>query len=377
MDKQVDPLSDLAAYFDQITRGLSAHIDGIATELRRPPPVNAERIEEAVLEVTNLTRSFFAFFQHLTVVQADEVARQRASGGAGVLPHDWQRFQTHAGLIRLAMNHWPKIRDLIREQVPSRRRKLYRRPARDDALLEAQADAGDALLKTLQGVLNPEDQSAAARERGCFGDIAYPVSLFLEHLHAAYRVLLAQARTDQTSFLDVGCGGGLKVLAAAMFFGHAVGLEYDEGYAARASHLLGRAGDSTGEIRRADALSFEGYEAFDVIYLYRPMSDDDAMIRLERRITEQAKPGAVLIAPYLGFNHRHADYKCPRIADSVYLARASKAEATRLRRRAEFIGPAVPTGSAGNVPKSLWDPILAASRANGFDLPAERPRLPA
>ena len=122
MDRQVNPLADLAAHLDQITQGLNALVDRVATELRRPPPVNAERIEEAVLDLTGLTRTFFAFFQHLTQVQAEEVARQRSSGGPGVLPLEWQRFQTQAGLLRMSMNQWSKIRDLIREQAPSKRK---------------------------------------------------------------------------------------------------------------------------------------------------------------------------------------------------------------------------------------------------------------
>jgi protein-L-isoaspartate O-methyltransferase len=244
-------------------------------------------------------------------------------------------------------------------------------------LIRSQEEIEDRLVDRLHRVLNSKSQSGDAEARGCYGDIGLPSSLFAQLMHAAYRVLLAQGKRSDTAFVDVGCGGGLKVLTASALFDHAVGLEFDTGYASSARRLFKSARAETCEVLRTDALTCEGYGAFDVIYLYRPMEDADAMSALEERILEQAQPGAIVVAPYRGFLERHTAFDCAHIADALFLARATKSEARRLRRRAEFIGTALPLAKPVNAPPSIWDPVLSASHSNGFRLLEDRPRLPA
>ncbi len=369
MNTQPPPLADLTAAFDHLQNEMTGRIQSVAAELRRDPPLDVGRIEGEILELTNQTRAFFAFFQAMS--------QARVSAATGPASLEWQAFQTRAGLIRLAVNQWPRIRDLIRQQAPSKRRALFRKPSPSEDLIRSQEEIEDRLLDTLHKVLNPKQQSEPAGERGCFDDIALPGSLFAQHMHAARRVLLAQGKMAQTAFIDVGCGGGLKVLTAAALFDRAVGLEFDAGFAASARRLFKSAGATNCQVIRTDAHTFRNYADFDLIYLFRPMQDDGEMAALEERIVAQAKPDAILVAPYLGFHHRHRSLGCSLIADALFLARASKREAVKLRRRAEFMGTGLPPAEPAKAPPSIWDPILAAAQARGFYLGEDRPRLPA
>ena len=51
-------------------------------------------------------------------------------------------------------------------------------------------------------------------------------------------------------------------------------------------------------IMRGDALEFDRYGDYDVVYMYRPLRDPELMKRLLRRIAAQLKPGAVMIDVY-------------------------------------------------------------------------------
>ena len=365
-----------AAQLAEIERGIAAAVSVAATELRAPP-VDPEKISGVEIELINRARQFAQYFQTLTQAQARELARRQAAGEPTVLPPDWQSLMTRAGLVRLWMNRWPEIRQLINDQSPSKRRRLYRKPSRDEPMIATQNDAGNEMVDILHRVLNPKAQSEEAESRGCYGDIALPNSLFLEHMHAAYRLLLAQETSGPSSFLDVGCGGGLKVLAATGFFDRADGLEFDRGYAASARRLFKQVPERQCRVTCTDALGFKRYDDYDVIYLYRPIEDHEGMTALERRIVERARPGTVLVAPYLGFNDRHADLGCACVEDALFLVRSTKAEAARLRRRAELTGPSVPQPEKSNTISSMWSPIIKASRSNGFDVGRERQRFPA
>jgi predicted O-methyltransferase YrrM len=140
----------------------------------------------------------------------------------------------------------------------------------------------------------------------------------------------------------VGCGGGIKVLLAAEYFPRADGLEYDAGYAATARQVLDRAGRLPSRVIHADALSFDGYGEYDVIYFYQPMKSPDGLRALEQRIATQARPGTILIAPYGLFSDRAEALACGRVDGAVYLAATPAAKAEALRKRAERIGIEIP-----------------------------------
>jgi SAM-dependent methyltransferase len=227
-----------------------------------------------------------------------------------------------------------------------------------------QTDAVDQLFRRLGGVLNPHSQSEEARDLGCYEDIGYPMTSFVEHLHAAYRVLLAMGRTGGLSFLDVGCGGGLKVFAAQRFFDQCLGLEFDRNFAKRARKLLRESAQGGGKIIRADAISYRKYSEYDVVFMFRPMSNVEQLSRLEHQVIDNIGPRTLIVAPYKSFSARASASGCPCIAGSLYLAKAPKSEAVRLRHRAEYMGLSI--GQHQSSFPGFFDSILDAAARNGF-----------
>jgi SAM-dependent methyltransferase len=91
------------------------------------------------------------------------------------------------------------------------------------------------------------------------------------------------------AFLDVGCGPGTKMLLASHFFGLEVnGIEIDL--------VMGAAARKCGPVWTADALQMAPglYAAYDLIWLYRPFRDPVLEDKLEERIRNEMKVGAVL-----------------------------------------------------------------------------------
>lgn len=90
-------------------------------------------------------------------------------------------------------------------------------------------------------------------------------------------------------FLDVGCGPGTKMRLARHFFGmNACGIELDPGMAVAAG--------AYGHVACLDALEAPpgAYAGFDLIWLYRPFRDRDLEDKLEERIRNEMKVGAIL-----------------------------------------------------------------------------------
>ena len=127
-----------------------------------------------------------------------------------------------------------QVTDRLAAMLSRKPQPLYRPdPPRGDLVAE-QLAASDRVFTALHRVVNPAAQDAGSADFGCHPDIPLLPSVFLAHAHAALRVALAQNRPAPLRFLDVGCGGGVKVMLAAEIFGQADGLEYDPGYVAAA-----------------------------------------------------------------------------------------------------------------------------------------------
>ena len=107
------------------------------------------------------------------------------------------------------------------------------------------------------------------------------------------------ALNNKGRFLDIGSGIGEKVFLAYALgrFVQCDGLEYDPRTSAIASFLLQQiAAYDPYPIRllQGDALTFEHYGSYSVIYMFRPMHDPIAMASLFRRIAKQMQPGAIV-----------------------------------------------------------------------------------
>jgi SAM-dependent methyltransferase len=186
------------------------------------------------------------------------------------------------------------------------------------------------------------------------GDIPLPMTRFLHLIRAAGRLLRAMDRPEPWSFLDVGCGLGLKLLAAQEVFGRLTGVEIDAATARRAKALLAAARRNrtqaeatltpwlTGtlphtrtQIHFGNALNFPDYGNFDVIYAYRPIANTAQRHLLEHRIVAQARPGALLILPYPDAEATG----CYTLAPGLYWKQAPGLTTASLLARAAHIGP--------------------------------------
>jgi SAM-dependent methyltransferase len=359
------PVEMLSSELEGQVQKIEASCSTITAELKKGLPVNAARVNAEMLTITHLRSQFFVFFQRFTMAQREASEHQRQEdGGRGILPVEWQRLNTRIGHVRIWLNQWTNAQSVLRDVLARRRSKLYQRTAPPGSVMQAQNDTTDMLFGQLAAVLNPHGQSDEARDLGCYKDIGYPMTAFLGHMHAAYRVLLAMGRVHGGSFLDVGCGGGIKVLAARRFFKKTSGLEFDRNYAARARKLLREAGQGGSRIIRANAMTYRKYEDYDVVFMFRPMSDGEQLKLLEQQVIDRVRPRTVIIAPYKSFAAKATDRACPRIDGSMFLAKSTKADAVDLRRRAEMTGSSV--GQHDSKFPGLFDSILAAAAGNGF-----------
>lgn len=95
--------------------------------------------------------------------------------------------------------------------------------------------------------------------------------------------------------LDVGCGAGDKLLAFQIMKPtlRITGIEYDPTMAACARYTCG----TFAKIIEGDALT-QNYKHYDLIYMYRPMSEPDLQASLQARVMMQMRRGAVLIVVY-------------------------------------------------------------------------------
>lgn len=244
--------------------------------------------------------------------------------------------------------------------------------------------AFERLFERMHLALAPEVPELT-REAVWHGDVPLPMRRFIALMEAASRLLRAMGKDGGWSFLDVGCGVGLKVLAAQDWFSEVVGIELDPARAKAAAQLVrrgaanrARAQDTPtpwvvgtrprarARIEVADALVWEGYGAFDVIYAYRPIFDADLMTALDRRMVEMARPGALILAPYGDFLSRGGGEGVVALNDFIFLKPAPGLDVAAVTARAADIGtlmPLPPFGGYGD--EGMAAPLTAALRRWG------------
>lgn len=190
-------------------------------------------------------------------------------------------------------------------------------------------------------------------------DIALPFTRFLIYAALARRTARALGKAGALHFVDVGCGVGLKLLQAGRYFERVSGIEYEPHRAEAAADWLGR----SAEVITADAVTYPSYGDFDVIYAYKPVQDDALMRQTEDRMVAMARPGTVLIMPYMDFHQRHEDLGCQQIEDAVYVAKASALEVARAKALLPHIGEVLP--EIDPKPEGFATPIRDALRRWG------------
>ena len=368
MLKPSDALDDIYQKFTALRARFDTEIAKLEAELDRPSRNRIAIINATHAAIEAAMRDYQVFMTHVNALRLKEEAQAETHQDMINKRREWGAATAQTNLFRSEINRWHEVKGLVLQQVKQRRQKLYADETKLPATVTAQLLASDEVFKWLHVALNGAQQSEEAIQRSCFPDIGLPNSDFLAHLHAAYRLCLALKRTKGVRFLDVGCGGGLKVYSALRYFEDAQGFDLEPAYVEASERLFSLDPTAKATVFKQDALTFEGYDAFDVIYFYRPISDDAVLHQLEERITSMARPETVLIAPYITFPERFESLGCGRVSGAVYLAQTSQKKADAYRRLAERIGSFVPQPDPP-APHSIWTPLIEASRANGYDFP--------
>jgi SAM-dependent methyltransferase len=356
----VKTIADQAAPAEALARieaELAVARDAIAAELARPRAERDWNGAAAALSVIDRLQA--------RMLRPLHDLSGALSGPAMMDPQQHRlRIAVHDARVRMAQ--WGPVRRCVLLQLRGEPGPLVVGRSPHDPL-KAQQAILDAAFRALQAPFGPGGQNPEAQAYGCYPDIPMPASDFLALAHAAYRVALARRIGGPFQFLDVGCGGGSKVLLAAGFFDAADGLEFDPGYAGAARALFEATGVTRCRAIQGDALNFTGYGDYDVVYFYKPMSDKAKLGELEDRIVAGVRPGTVLIAPYFEFQQRSDSLGCRNLAEAIYVAGVTQTEADAIRDMAQFVGGAAVRAGGAEHPLGYWAPIVAASRANGFD----------
>lgn len=93
-----------------------------------------------------------------------------------------------------------------------------------------------------------------------------------------------------SSFLDIGCGFG-NMLRLAKETNPQLAT-----YGVEVQELPARFAGDYGTVYRTNALSFKGYDNFDVLYMYRPLVEYRDQLELEELVTSKMRKGATLIS---------------------------------------------------------------------------------
>jgi len=266
-----------------------------------------------------------------------------------------------ADQIKREIRLWHEMEELVRRHADPPAIQLFQ-----DRPLEASDSLLSHIYQALHKLANPNAQSEAAEELGCFADIPMTIQGFELMMNAAYRVRLIMGGTQNLRFLDVGCGGGTKVFAATRYFRYCDGLEYDPAYAEAARRSLQLLGQEDTRIHQGDGLTWEGYNAYDIIYFYRPMREDALLERLERQIIGTARPGTIILAPYNLFLEPRADLDCARVDGCLFVTGISQDDADAIKREAERTARRIRERSEEFIKDAgIWAPICASATQTG------------
>ncbi len=292
----------------------------------------------------------------------NSVYRRLRKQGRDIDRTDGQRdIQNEIKSLNRCLRMWDKMDSLVRRHIDAEPHPLemYFVPTPRDSTLAF-------LYTALHTLANPNPQHASSENRNYFADIPMEIQLFDLLLSAAYRLLLVKGRADTARFMDVGCGGATKVLAASRIFPKCDGLEFDPGYAKAGANTLWLTAPETGRVIRGDALKFENYADYDIIYFYRPIADDDLLREMELRIVEQSRKETIILAPYTKFLDPRADFPCAKIAGPVFVTGVTQDEADEWHENARHTDTEIIQRTRHmRFGPGFWSPILEAASFNG------------
>jgi len=319
---------------------------------------DAQHLADSWLEITRVRPQMNSIGRVLRKIKKPVSSRMKI----GDYQVQRQMYDLARGFKR-RLRKWDEMERIVQRHLdPERKPLLPQSPMTgDDALLTQ-------LYVALHRLANPRAQDTTAEQHGCFSDIALPIKSFDRLMSAAYRTSLAQNRQHAPRFLDVGCGGGTKVFAATRYFRQADGLEYDRGYADSARRTLQIIGASNSKIIHDDALNFDSYSDYDVIYFYRPLRDDALLQKMEQCIIRQARPGTILVAPHGSLLKPRPGIDCAQVEGPILVTGIGQSDADQLRHDAEATGTDILSRSTDlGFDAGYWAPILDAASFSGVE----------
>ena len=176
-------------------------------------------------------------------------------------------------------------------------------------------DKYDTICRTLDRICRAKEKKENGVNKDFYAYIPieiYRVNMQIHFVYDYLKDVKKHRSVYNLKFLDVGSGiGVVRNLAATRF--NAYGIEIDEKLIKEQKNLFG----DTLYVDKQDALKYNEYNKFDVIYYYCPIRDPKLEKRLERRIERQMKVGAILIANHKQDSAIERNKKFKRIADDM------------------------------------------------------------
>lgn len=167
-------------------------------------------------------------------------------------------------------------------------------------------EAGAVRANNRIGNTEEEKRTREVKSDGGYKCIHLPINSFISMLCDVIRHHGWTLRQiERLKFLDVGCGVGQKVFLAQMLGFQSYGLELRKELIEEGNSLFqtvcgnrqywGQKDESLNAFIQGNALEFDRYGDFDIIYFYCPLFNRKMQQTLEERIAKTAKAGTIVI----------------------------------------------------------------------------------
>ena len=148
-------------------------------------------------------------------------------------------------------------------------------------------------LRNYYGDKISNDDVLRSKFEDCYNFIPKLNSNFFNQLEIVNKILHTEDK-PRITFLDVGCGVGSKLAIAKLFyFSNVHGIEINPIYIDNAKKIFNICKEN---IFVVDALNFENYNEYDIIYFYCPFRNWELEKKLEIKIKNDMKSGSFLLA---------------------------------------------------------------------------------